>query len=153
MPHQNWPQYSFQRCCSTKNIDTVSHPSPPSIDNEMTPENAKTPLLPPIQLLHSNATYLSWSIIAEVSISTNMTVCPLCSIWDDDKIKKYKDETGEKEARYLWYNNSFSSWHAMRMLSHVLKFQKGGLGACTVIIPKEKYKRYQDFHDQKHEWK
>ncbi len=55
--------------------------------------------------------------------------------------------------RCLWCNNSFSSWHATRMICHVLKFPKGGLGACTGIIPKERYKRYQDYHDQKSERK
>ncbi len=35
------------------------------------------------------------------------------------------------------------------MICHVLKFPKGGLGACTGIIPKERYKCYQDFHDKK----
>ncbi len=75
------------------------------------------------------------------------------SIWDDDKDEKYKDETGEKRMRCLWCNNSFSSWHATRMICHALKFPKGGLGACTGIIPKERYRRYQDYHDQKSEWK
>ncbi len=37
----------------------------------------------------------------------------------------------------------------MRMISHALKIQKGGLGACIGIIPKERYKHYQDFHEQK----
>ncbi len=48
--------------------------------------------------------------------------------------------------RCLWCNYSFSSWHATRMRRHVLKWPKGGLGACTDIIPKERYEWYQDFH-------
>ncbi len=51
--------------------------------------------------------------------------------------------------RCLWCKNSFSSWHSTRMISHILKCLKGGLGACNCIIPKERYKWYQDFHDQK----
>ncbi len=39
------------------------------------------------------------------------------------------------------------------MICHVLKFPEDGLGACTSIIPKERYKRYQKIHDQKHEQK
>ncbi len=55
--------------------------------------------------------------------------------------------------RCLWCNNSFSSLHATRMRCHVLKFPKGGQGACTGIIVKERYNRYQDYHDQKSERK
>ncbi len=51
--------------------------------------------------------------------------------------------------RCLWCTNSFGSWYATRMISCVLKWQKGGLGACIGVIPKERYKLYQDFHDQK----
>ncbi len=38
------------------------------------------------------------------------------------------------------------------MISHELKWPKGGLGTYTGI-PKEHYKWYQDFHDQKAERK
>ncbi len=41
MPHWMRLQHSFQWCNSTKNINTVSHPSPPSVDNELKPENEK----------------------------------------------------------------------------------------------------------------
>ncbi len=51
--------------------------------------------------------------------------------------------------RCLWCNSSFSSQHATRMMSHVLKWPKGGLGACTGIIPKERYEWYKEFHDKK----
>ncbi len=145
MHHQYCLLHSFQWCLSTKNIDNASHPSPPSVDNGMTPDSDKIPLLPPIQLLNSNAAASSWTIISEVSTSTNITIN---SIWDDDKIEKYKDVTGEKQMRFLWCNNSFSSWHATSMICHILKFWTGGLGACIGIIPKERYKHYQDFHDQ-----
>ncbi len=55
--------------------------------------------------------------------------------------------------RCLWCNDSFSSWHDTIIISHVLKWQKGGLGACTGIIPRKRYKQYSDFHNQKAEWK
>ncbi len=55
--------------------------------------------------------------------------------------------------RCLWCNDSFSSWLATRMISHVLKRPKGGLGVCTGIIPKARYEWYQEFHDQKGEKK
>ncbi len=35
------------------------------------------------------------------------------------------------------------------MKSHVLKLPKGGLGTCTSMIPKVRYKQYQHFCDQK----
>ncbi len=48
--------------------------------------------------------------------------------------------------RCLWCNNS---WYATRIIRQVLKWPKGGLGACIGIIPKERYEWYQEFHDQK----
>ncbi len=44
----------------------------------------------------------------------------------------------------LWCNIFLGNWHATkRMISHVTKWRKGGLGPFTVIIPKESDKWYQ----------
>ncbi len=73
-PTNSDPNIPSNDATPQKDIDIGSHPSPPSIHNEMTPDNEKIPLLPPIQLLNSNATSSSQSIISEVSSTTNVTV-------------------------------------------------------------------------------
>ncbi len=148
MPHQNWLQYSFQWCNSTKNWHCK-----PSLTSFHWQWNVtrqwKNSTITSNPNTEFHATSSSQSIISEVSSTINVTICALNSIWGDDKVKKYEDETGEKRMRCLWRNVSFSSWHATMMICHVLKIPKGRLGACTVIIPKERHKCYQSFLDQK----
>ncbi len=92
--------------------------------------SAKIISLLPIQTINSNVTPPSLSIVSVISTTTHSPPYPLTCIWEDDKVEKYKDYTGEKQMRCLWCNQSFNSWHASRMISHVLKLPKGALGAC-----------------------
>ncbi len=55
--------------------------------------------------------------------------------------------------RYSLCNNSFNSWRSSRIISHVLKWPKGGIGERTGIIPKVRYEQYHVFYDQKSEKK
>ncbi len=51
----------------------------------------KNPTLPPIQWINYIATSLTQLIIMKVSTTTAGAIYPLNSIWDDDKVEKYKD--------------------------------------------------------------
>ncbi len=113
----------------------------------------KNPLLPPIQILNSNATTSSQSITSKVSTTSAVAMYQLNSIWDDDKVGTINMKLVRNKQDICGAIILSSSYNATRMISHVLKWQKGGLGACTGINPKERDKQYSDFHNQKAEQK
>lgn len=56
---------------------------------------------------------------SEESVTTPTELVKVGSVWEDDKIKKWTDQKGQKFWRCFWCNQRFSQWNATKTIHHL----------------------------------
>ncbi|KAL3943289.1 MAG: hypothetical protein SGBAC_002660 [Bacillariaceae sp.] len=77
---------------------------------------------------------------SEESVTTPTELVKVGSVWEDDKIKKWTDQKGQKFWRCFWCNQRFSQWNATKTIHHLNRRKGCDIKPCSAENMDEEHK-------------